>query len=476
MAKYDVAIIGGGVIGAFCARELMRYSISVLVLEANEEVASGASRANSGIVHAGFDAPSGTLKAKFNLMGNELMENVCAELGVKFIRNGSLVLAEKEQKGKLEDLLERGIENGVRELEILTREDLLRKEANIGEKIEYGLYAPTGGIVSPYGLTIAALGNAMDNGAELKCGFSVEKTERSIDGWKLVSARGEEVEAKFVVNSAGYRAEKTAKLFGDDSFGIGARKGEYMLLDKTAGGYVRHTVFSVPTAAGKGVLVTPTADGNILVGPTSVEEDRYDTEIRRKGFEEIRAKAGRILKEIPFGETITSFAGVRAYSDSHDFIIEFSEKAEGLMNVAGIESPGLTSAPAIGKYVSEKIVKRLRAEKNQNFNPKRKSNYWFREMSEEEKNEVIRRKPEYGKTICRCEGVTAGEILEALRENPRAHTLDGIKLRTRAGMGRCQSGFCQPSVFNMLMSEYGYKAEEVTKNGGKSYVIVGGEI
>ncbi len=473
---YDVAIIGAGVIGAFCARELMKYRVSVVMLEAADDVAAGASRANSGIVHAGFDAPTGSVKARFNLEGNAIMEQTCRELGVLFRRNGSLVLASKDELPILEELLARGRANGVQSLEIIGRDRLLELEPNVSDRADFALFAPSGGIVCPYELTIAAVGNAMDNGAQLRCGFRLVRAERIDEGWRLFAQSGESVSARVVVNCAGYGAQAVARLFGDDCFSIGARKGEYMILDRSAGGFFRHTVFSVPTAAGKGVLVSPTVDGNVIVGPTSVGEAEYDTSIRRTGFDEIRQRASCLMKEIPFGQTITSFAGVRAYSDRHDFILEWSGRADALYHAAGIESPGLTSAPAIGRYVARQVAARLNAGENEKFSPFRKPFRWFRSLSAEEKNSVIAQNPAFGRIVCRCEEVTLGEILEAVHQNPPARTLDGVKLRTRAGMGRCQSGFCQPSVFRSLMREHGLRADQVTKNGGSSFVIAGGEI
>lgn len=473
---YDVAIIGAGVIGAFCARELMKYRVSVVMLEAADDVAAGASRANSGIVHAGFDAPTGSAKARFNLEGNAIMEQACRELGVSFRRNGSLVLASKDELPILEELLARGRANGVQLLEIIGRDRLLELEPNVSDRADFALFAPSGGIVCPYELTIAAVGNAMDNGAQLRCGFRLVRAERIDGGWQLFAQSGESVSARVVVNCAGYGAQAVAHLFGDDCFSIGARKGEYMILDRSAGGFVRHTVFSVPTAAGKGVLVSPTVDGNVIVGPTSVGEAEYDTSIRRTGFDEIKQRASCLMKEIPFGQTITSFAGVRAYSDRHDFIVEWSGRADALYHAAGIESPGLTSAPAIGRYVARQVAARLNAGENEKFSPIRKPFRWFRSLSAEEKNSVIAQNPAFGRIVCRCEEVTLGEILEALHQNPPARTLDGVKLRTRAGMGRCQNGFCQPSVFRSLMREHGLRADQVTKNGGSSFVIAGGEI
>lgn len=473
--NFDVAVVGSGVIGALVARELKKYCLSVVILEAAEDVAAGASRANSGIVHAGFDAPVGTLKAKYNVAGNMLMEQTCRELGVKFIRNSSLVVARKgEEEGVLQELFHRGRQNGVEGLKIVLKEQVSEKEAHLSAGVNAALFAPTGGIVCPYGLTIAAIGNAMDNGAKLYCGFEVIGAERENDGWRIVSSDGREVTACIIVNCAGAGAERVANLFGDKFFRIGLRRGEYMLLDKSVGNYVRHTVFTVPGKVGKGVLVSPTVDGNLLVGPTSVEDENYTTAIRRDAFTEIRRKATAMLDDIPFGQVITSFAGERAYCDRHDFIVEWGNA--GVFHVAGIESPGLTSSPAIAETVAKEVSKALDAKKNEMFNPVRRSMHWYRELSQEKKNKVIAKESAYGRIVCRCEEVTLGEILEAMRQNPPAKTLDGIKLRTRAGMGRCQSGFCQSSIFNGIMKEFGYSAEEVTKNGGKTYIITGGEL
>ena len=471
---YDVAVIGGGVIGAFVARECTRAGLKTVILEAAADVASGASRANSGIVHAGFDAPTGSLKARFNAEGNALMEETCRELGVKFRRNGSLVLALKEdQLPALAALAERGKANGVEGLEILTAQQVREREPNVVETVAGALYAPTGGIVCPYGLTIAAVGNAMDNGAELYTDFKVVSAEGAAGARELVAQDGRRVSAKYCVNCAGAGSEAVAAMFGDHSFKIHARKGEYVLLDRIY--FVNSTLFTVPTAAGKGVLVTHTVDGNILLGPTSVEEEQFDVSIRRSGFGEIISKAGEMCRNLPLGDTVTSFAGARAYCDRHDFVIEPSAAADDLFNVAGIESPGLTSAPAIGRYVAAYIAEKSGAVAKADFNPVRLPETFFKDMSTEEKNALIKKQPEFGRIICRCESVTLGEILHAVRANPPARTIDGVKLRTRAGMGRCQSGFCQPSVLDVLQKEYGLSFDRVTKNGGKSYIITGGE-
>ena len=468
---YDVAVIGAGVVGGCVARELARFSLKTVVLERGADAVQGASKANSGIVHAGFDAKEGTLKAKFNVLGNKMMEDYCKELGVKFRNNGSLVVAFAEEDiPKLYELKERGEKNGVSDLEVIDKEELFKLEPHINKNAVGALYAKTGGIVCPYNLAIAALGNAMDNGVDFITDFEVVKRE----GNAVYSANGDKIEAKYFINCAGAGSEKVANAFGDFSFKVGYRKGEYMLLDKTSGYFADRTLFSLPTKAGKGVLISPTVDGNLLVGPTSIEEDEFDNGIRRDAFNELKEKASMLGDNPPYYDVITSFAGVRVYSDRHDFVIEESKVAP-LFNVAGIESPGLTSAPAIGVYVAGFVAEKLGAKEKPDFNPIRRPENFFKNMTVKEKNDYIAKHPEYGKIVCRCESVTLGEILDAIRENPKAKTIDGVKLRTRAGMGRCQSGFCQPTVLETLEKECGLKFNEVTKNGKKSYIIVGGE-
>ncbi len=471
---FDVIVIGGGVIGGAVLRELTKYQLSVCLLEKENDVAMGASKANSGIVHAGFDAPEGSLKALFNVMGNTMMPEYTKELGVKYRNNGSLVVAfSTEEMSALSVLKERGEKNGVKGLELLSKFSLKLMEPNISNEAVGALYAPTGGIVCPYELTIAEIGNAMDNGAKLFCNFEVASVEKTEEGFLLTSANGEIVEGKLVINCAGLGGEKVAKLFGDDSIRIGARKGEYLLLDRESGDFVSHTLFFAPTKAGKGILVSQTVDNNILLGPTA-EEGNGETDTSAKGTGEVLQKARKMCPEVPTYNVITSFAGIRAYSDRHDFIIEESKSVKGLIHCAGIESPGLTSAPAIGKYVVETLVgDMLDLKENKNFNGTRQPDYFFKNLTVEEQNALIQRNPAYGKIVCRCEQITEGEIVRAIKENPPARDIDAVKRRTRSGMGRCQGGFCQPHVAEILARELGVSFEEVTKKGAGSKLVMG---
>lgn len=479
MNNYDVIVIGGGVVGGMILRELTRYELKVLMVEKNCDVAMGQSKANSGIVHAGFDAETGTNKAKFNVLGANMMQEVCEELGVNYKNNGSLVVAfSKEEIKTLKVLLKRGKKNGVKNLKIISKKELKALEPNISDDALGALYAKSAGIVCPYSLTIASIGNAMDNGADLLVDFDTVKVERDGEYTKLTASDGREVLGKIIINSAGAGAESIANLFGDYSFKTGLRRGEYMLLDRESGNLVNHTLFFTPSAKGKGVLVTQTVDGNILLGPTSVEDGNPIPETTDEGFAFIKEKASQMCKSVPYYNVITSFAGNRAFCDRRDFIIEESKAYKGLINLAGIESPGLTSAPAIAKYVVNEMVLKIKyAYVNHYFIRKRYSidNLFqkpFKELTIEEKNFVIKKDKNYGKIICRCEGITEGEIRNAIRQNPPARTVDGVKLRTRAGMGRCQGGFCQSRIVEILAEENGVSVLEITKNGKGSEILV----
>ena len=468
---FDVAIIGAGVVGSLIARKLAAFEIRICILERENDVAMGSTRANSAIVHAGFDAKEGSLKARFNVLGSEMMEQTAKELGVKYSRNGSLVIGfDEDDRKTLEELLARGNANGVRDLRIIEGEELFALEPKLSRNVLCALYAPTGAIICPYELAIAAVGNAMDNGAELKLNFEVCKIDKK-EGFYEIRSKKESIKAKYVINAAGIFSDAIAKLVGDDSFSIKPRRGEYILLDKECGSMLRTTVFRTPSKMGKGILVSPTVDGNLLLGPTSEDiEDKTDKKTTAGGFDKIIREACENVDDLPLNKTITSFCGLRAVGSTGDFII--NTPSENFINVAAIESPGLTSAPAIADYVAEILSKMTELSENKTYNPTRRPAHWFRELGIEEKNEVIGRDSTYGKIVCRCEEVTEGEILEAIRTNPKPRDLDGVKRRTRSQMGRCQGGFCSPQIVDMLARELGISPLEVTKFGGESKINV----
>ncbi len=469
---YDVTIIGAGIVGAMIARTLSKYDLKICILEAENDVAMGATRANSAIVHAGFDAAEGTLKARLNVRGCALMPDICRELGVRYENNGSLVVAfSEEERATLRELFARGKANGVPDLRIVEREELLEMEPNLSQNVLCALYAPTAGIVCPYSLAIAAIGNAMDNAADLKCNFKVSAI-RAGEGGYFVCSQEETVKTRIVINCAGLYADEIAKLIGDDSFAVHPRRGEYILLDKDCGHLFSRTIFRTPSALGKGILITPTVHGNLLLGPTSQNgTDKTDKDTTEEGLSKILQSTQECARSIPAQKTITSFCGLRPVGDTGDFIIR-SPKA-GFLHVAGIESPGLASSPAIAEYVEELLSDMIPLTPKADYNPIRESTLAFADASLAEKNRIIRENPAYGKIVCRCEGITEGEILEAIRKNPKARDLDGVKRRTRAQMGRCQGGFCGPAITELLARELKIDETSVTKFGGDSAVLAG---
>ena len=466
---YTVAVIGAGVVGGLIARELTKYNVEVYILEKESDVAMGATKANSAIVHAGFDAKVGSLKARFNVRGSEMMESVTRELGVKYQNNESLVVAFEDERAEVEKIYERGLKNGVKGLSIIEHDELMKIEPNLNPKLSCALLARTGAITCPYELCIAAVGNAMDNGASLLLDFEVTSIKKSNGSYAISSSDGRTVNADYVINSAGLYSDEIAKMTDDSDFNVHARRGEYMILDKECGSLVKRTIFHTPTKMGKGILVSPTVDGNLILGPTAVDiDDKEDNSVTAQGFESIVKGALDNVAQVPFGKVITSFCGLRAVGSTGDFIIKYRD---GVITLGGIESPGLTSAPAIAEYIIELFAENgVVFEKKTDFNPYRKPTHAFRESSIEEKNKVIAKDSRYGRIVCRCEGITEGEIVEAIHTNPPARDVDGIKRRTRSGMGRCQGGFCSPIVVEILARELGVSINEITKFGKGSVI------
>ena len=471
---YDIAVVGAGVVGGMIARELSAYKLNLCILDKAHDVATGASSANSAIVHAGFDAKEGSLKALLNVRGSELMAKTCMELGVKYKNNGSLVIGfTDEDRETVEQLYRRGVANGVKGLRVLDAEELHALEPNVSKNATCALHAPTGSIVCPYELTIASVGNAMDNGAELLLDFAVAEIEDGKDAFTVKAADGRTVKARYIINAAGLYADAIAAMVGDTSYTIHARRGEYVLLDKESGNLVKNTIFRTPSKMGKGILVSPTVDGNLITGPTSVDiGEKTNKATTADGLAHVMRETRENVDGVMYNQTITSFCGLRAVGSTGDFIINMPR--ERFVNVAGIESPGLSSAPAIAEYVIGLLKESgMTLEKDPTFDPIRAPMHAFREGSLEEKNAIIKKDPAYGRIICRCETVTEGEILAAIRQNPKPRDLDGVKRRTRAQMGRCQGGFCSPYIVELLAQEMQVPYESVTKFGGDSYINVG---
>jgi len=474
---YDVAVIGAGVSGCAVARELARYDARVCVIEKDEDVCSGTSKANSAIVHAGFDAQPGSLMARLNVEGNRLMYEWAKDLNFGVIPVGSLVVCvSEESRAGLQELLERGLTNGVPDLRIVEREELQAMEPNISDEAVAALYAPTGGIVDCFGLTIALAENAVANGVEFVFNAPVTDVSRDGDAWRL-TVGDKVVRARAVVNAAGVYADQIHNLVAEpnDQLSIVARKGEYYLLDNTVGDYVHHTVFMLPTAMGKGVLVSPTVHGNLIVGPTATDvDDKEATDTTAEGLADVVAKCSLTVKNVPLRESITNFAGLRAHQQAHDFVIGEVAGAPCFFDCAAIESPGLTSAPAIGCMLAQMIGDRLGLSKKGEgeFDPTRPGMVNLAIASFEEWAELCRQDPAYGNVICRCCRVSEAQIVDAIHRNPAATSLDAIKRRTGAMMGRCQGGFCTPKIMEILERELGMDPQDIAKNGKGSELLV----
>lgn len=471
---YDVVIIGAGVSGCASARELSRYDLNICVVEMEEDVCCGTSKANSAIVHAGYDAENGSLMAKLNVEGSQMMEELSKELDFHYKKNGSLVVClHEEERDNLQKLYERGVKNGVKDLRIIERDELVKLEPNISEEAVAALYAPTAAIVCPFGMNIAMAENAAINGVEFRFDTKVTGLEKKENNWLIKTDKGE-IETRYVVNAAGVYADVFHNMVSEKKIHITARRGDYCLLDRSVEGFVTHTIFQLPGKYGKGVLVTPTVHGNTLVGPTAIDiEDKDGTNTTQQGIDELIQKAGSTVKNLPMRQVITSFAGLRAHEDGHEFIIGELEDAKGFIDCAGIESPGLSSAPAIGKMVAGIIRNLTGAKEREDFIPTRKGILDPKTLNKEEYAALIKEKPEYGNIICRCEMITEGEIMDAIHRPLGAKSLDGVKRRTRAGMGRCQAGFCSPRTIEILARERGVEPSEITKAGGDSKIIVG---
>ena len=473
---YDVVIIGAGVIGGMLARELSRYNIAVCLLEKENDVAMGASKGNSGIIHGGYDPEPGTLKAKLNGQGVELLFQAAEQLHVPCERNGSMVCAfTPEEEPLLETLYQRGQINGIPGLKLMSGQEARRLEPQLSPEVTRVLHVTNSGIIGPYELTIAAIGNAMDNGITLKCNFEVIAIRKERDCFRIEASSGEQVQAQYLVNCAGGYSDRIAALAGDDFFRIVPRAGEYLLLDKAEGNRVKHTLFQCPTKDGKGILVTPTVHGNLLTGPTALKVDtpeRRDT--TTAGLQQVKQLAVKSVPKIDFRQVITSFAGVRSSEKSGDFFIKASDRIPGLIHAAAIDSPGLTCCVSVAYYLVDILKSQgLSLEEKDGWNGIRENPNAFQKMTEEEKNLHIKKNPAYGKIICRCENISEGEILCAIRSNPPARDLDGIKRRTRSGMGRCQGGFCGPYVMELLARELDIPMENVTKCGAGSRMVLG---
>ena len=470
----DIIIIGGGVVGCAVARQLSRYNVSVAVLEGGSDVAEGASKANSGIVHAGFDAKPGSLKAKLNVEGANMYKQLCAEVNAPYAQPGALVLAfSEEERPTIEKLYEQGIQNGVPQLRIIERDEIVAMEPAVNPDVVCALLVPTSGLTSPYELTCALADHAAVNGVEFLTETFVNEIKPVEGGYVLDTSKGE-MTARIVVNCAGVNSAKLHNQLSDKKLTIIPRKGEYYLLDHTKPLQFGMTMFQCPTKMGKGVLVSPTCHGNLLLGPSAIDvEDGTDVSTTAEALAAV-GKASRLTwpKE-NLRTVITTFAGIRAHEENGDFVIGAVKGAENAYETVGIESPGLSAAPAIAEMLGSIIAEEQKLVKKAEIVPAIKREKPFHSMNTAERAEAVKKNPLHGNLVCRCEVVTEAEIREAIRRPVGATSIDGVKRRTRAGMGRCQGGFCSPRVAELIAEELNIPITEVTKCGGDSYLLTG---
>ena len=483
LKKADVVVIGGGIIGTAILRELSKYALNCILVEKEPDVALGTTKANSAILHAGFDAPTGSLKAITNVRGNELYHQLQEELNLDIKWTGSMVAATTDEEVEtLKELLARGEKNGVKGLKIMNHEEVVAEEPNL-QSVKAALWAPSAGVCWPFGAAIAFAQCAVQNGAEVIRNCKVLGFIKENNKITSVETSQGTISCRYVVNAAGVYADEIAKLAGDDSFSITPRKGEYILFDKTAcSSLVYGVVFPCPTKKSKGILVCTTTHGNTFIGPNANEVDsKEDKAVTTEGMNEIIASARKLVPNLPMGAAITQFAGLRAVSSTGDFIIGAADACENLYNAAGMQSPGLTAAPAVGELVAREIALVAGAKEKADFKASLPKNKAFVRMTSEEKAAKIAENNLYGRVICRCETVTEGEIVDAINSPVGATTVDGVKRRTRAGMGRCQGGFCGPRVTQIIARELNISIPEVLKERADSnmfyekYAAKGGE-
>lgn len=475
---YDLVIIGAGVTGCCIARELSRYKINVLVIEKGDDVASGTSKANTGVIHTGLEADPGTLMAKLCVRGNELMYQWAEELDFPAEKNGKLIVCtHEEDMPLLQEQLDHANANGVPGCTIIGREELLKREPNLTERAVAALWAPTGGIVCPFNLAVAAGENACENGVKFQFETEARRIEKTVYGYRIDTNKGE-IKTKAIVNAAGLYADEFHNMVSEQKIHITARKGEYIFFDKSIGTIFNTTVVPLPGKMGKGIAASYTINGNFFIGPTATDvEDKEELnttgEILNKLTDMAQSNNHLTKNPLPLNKIITSFAGARAHEDHHEFIIKELEDAEYFFDAAGIESPGLTSSPAIGEMLSGIIADKMQLEKKEHFISRRKGFVKFSNLSDKEMETLIKENPQYGNIVCRCELVTEGQIVDAIHRPIRATSIDAIKRRVRAGMGRCQGGFCTLKIMHILARELGVDMSVITKKGGNSYMLTG---
>ena len=471
---FDVVVIGAGVSGAAVARKLSSDELKVALVEKCVDVSFGVSKANSGIIHAGFHHKSDTLKSKLEIQGNLMFEKLQNELQFPFKRVGIIVAAFSYEEMKIvEQLYKQGLESNVPLIEICSRERILNLEPKLNKDVVGGLYAPTGGIIEPYQYVFALVESAIKNKVKLFTDFEVVKANQGSSFYEIYSKNNNSIQSKYVINAAGLYADEVSEIFNADNFKITPRKGEEYLLEKNAAGFPNHIIFPVPVKNSKGILVIPTVEGTMMIGPTAEEiDDKTDVSTVPENLEKVFSSAMKMIPSISKKEIITSFAGLRPVIEGNDFYIDISKKASHFIQVAGIQSPGLTASPAIGEYVKDLLKKDgLRLIEKADYDPYMKAFKKVRDHSPQNIEKILKKDSAYGNIICRCENVSEAEIVDAIHKGH--NTLDGIKFYTRAGMGKCQGGFCTYKILHLISKETSMPIEKITKRGGHSYIVQG---
>ena len=471
---YDVVIIGAGVVGAAIARRLTAYRISVALLERCVDVSFGVSKANSGIIHAGFHHDPSSLKARLEIAGNRAFDALQAELGFPFRRTGIVVAAFSWEEMKVVDgLYAQGVENRSPGLEIVGRDRLLALEPTLSRDVVGGLFAPSGGIIEPYRFVFALVESAINNGMRLLTSWEASSARWDGNAWDIASSTGERLSARWVVNAAGLYADAVSAMFGAEAFTIVPRKGEEFILDKGAAGPPSRVIFPVPARTSKGVLVIPTVEGTVMLGPTAEEwRDKSDTSTTPENLDRVFSLASRMVPGISMRDIITAFSGLRPTLPGDDFFIDLSRRAPRFVQVAGIQSPGLTASPAIAERVKELLkADGLALTEKPDWRKGIPRVVRTRDHAAWELDRLVERDPAFAHIVCRCEAVSEAEVVEAIRKGHT--TLDGIKYYTRAGMGRCQAGFCTYRIMQLISRETGVPLERITKHGPGSELVTG---
>ena len=470
---FDCLVIGAGVVGSLIARKLSSYQLDVAVIEKESDVGNIVTMANSAIVHSGYDPVPGTLKAKLNVLGNKMFDQIAEELDVEFERRGSLTVALYDsQLPLLEELAKRSKENGV-PVQILSAKEVLELEPNLNPNVKGALLAPTAGLINPFQLPVHAMENAVDNGVKLYLDEKVVDIKKKSDHFEVICESKNVYESKVVINAAGIYSEEIHKMIEPIDYKLTPRKGEYFILDHYSDSLVKHTIFPLPSEKGKGILVSPTTGGTYLVGPSAeVTFSKDDVSTDKPTLDEVKRQALDMVPSIPFNQVIRTFSGTRPTPSTHDFIIGFAKSDDHFINCSGIESPGLASSPAIAEYVVNEFVgKVLSLKKKESFNPYVRKRVNLNKMSAEERSKFVKEHPEYGEIICNCEKISLGEILDEFKSSVPPKTIKAVRKRTRAGFGKCQGGFCTPLVTRLIAKEFNIPLNKVLYQYHDSYIV-----